>query len=261
MDGFVVSWQSEEPSGRLYDVAVAAAAQTGGVVAPYLEVAGLDSAQTGGQAALEADVAASLRDVLRRSSHPAVLRSGGVPVVFAFAMNRISPPAWQRITADLAAAGTPVRLVGDTGGAYYPTEFGMHQYNASTSVPSLARHWQGTATTQRAKDVLDGTSRLVTATVQPGWDDSLLRGDASPVVPRDEGARYDGTWDAALSADPDWVLVTSWNEWFEGTSIEPGVEQGDLALRQTAELASAWRGPVIGSAHNRGPVAKLARRR
>lgn len=261
VDGFVVAWQSEALSGRVYDTAVAAAAQTGGVVAPYLEVNGLDSVQTGGPAALEADVAASLRDVQRRSANQAVLRSGSVPVVFTFGMPRLSPAAWKRITADLATAGTPVRLVGDAAGAYYAAEFGVHQFTASTPVSKLAHDWQATTIKQRAKDVLDGTSQLVTATVQPGWDDSLLRGDANPVIPRDAGARYDGTWDAALSADPDWVLVTSWNEWFEGTSIEPGVEQGDLALRQTAARASAWRGPVIGSAKNGGPVTKPARRR
>jgi len=55
------------------------------------------------------------------------------------------------------------------------------------------------------------------------------------------GERYQATWDAALASDPDWILVTSWNEWYEGTAVEPSVRFGDLALRQTADNAAAWK--------------------
>jgi len=47
-----------------------------------------------------------------------------------------------------------------------------------------------------------------------------MRGLTNPVVDRQGGRRYDDTWAAALSGAPDWVVVTSWNEWFEGTSVE-----------------------------------------
>jgi hypothetical protein len=82
---------------------------------------------------------------------------------------------------------------------------------------------------------------LTVATVSPGYDDTNLRGDLNAVVPRGPaGERYIATWDSAIAAQPDWVLITSWNEWFEGTHIEPSVGNGDLALRQTAEQAARF---------------------
>ena len=39
--------------------------------------------------------------------------------------------------------------------------------------------------------------------------------------PRRNGATYDSMWRAALSARADLVTITSYNEWNEGTQIEP----------------------------------------
>ncbi|MFN3422855.1 MAG: hypothetical protein ACK40X_14170 [Armatimonadota bacterium] len=44
-------------------------------------------------------------------------------------------------------------------------------------------------------------------------------------------------WEAAIEANPDWVLITSWNEWHEGSEIEPSVENGDRELKTTAKYA------------------------
>ena len=39
--------------------------------------------------------------------------------------------------------------------------------------------------------------------------------------PRRNGATYDSMWKAAISAGADAVTITSYNEWHEGTQIEP----------------------------------------
>jgi len=44
-------------------------------------------------------------------------------------------------------------------------------------------------------------------------------------------------WEEALRANPDWVLITSWNEWHEGSEIEPSWEYGDLYIRLTGRYA------------------------
>ena len=54
----------------------------------------------------------------------------------------------------------------------------------------------------------------------PGYDGSRA-GESSIVVPRRNGATYDHLWRAALAAHPDMVTITSFNEWGEGTQIEP----------------------------------------
>jgi hypothetical protein len=56
--------------------------------------------------------------------------------------------------------------------------------------------------------------------VGPGYDARRCTGDRV-VKPRRAGATYDAMWEAALAADADLVTITSYNEWGEGTQIEP----------------------------------------
>jgi len=51
---------------------------------------------------------------------------------------------------------------------------------------------------------------------------------------------YDWAWETALQYNPDYVLITSWNEFFEGTAIEPSKEYGDFYIKKTAEWVKRW---------------------
>ena len=61
---------------------------------------------------------------------------------------------------------------------------------------------------------------LCAPSVGPGFDSRRSTG-ATTVQPRRRGQTYDRMWRAALNAAPDMVTVTSYNEWHEGTQIEP----------------------------------------
>jgi hypothetical protein len=56
--------------------------------------------------------------------------------------------------------------------------------------------------------------------VGPGYDASRATGD-SRVKPRRQGATYDAMWRSAIAAGADGITITSYNEWHEGTQIEP----------------------------------------
>jgi hypothetical protein len=56
--------------------------------------------------------------------------------------------------------------------------------------------------------------------VGPGFDAVRATGDER-VRQRNDGRVYDHMWQAALRASPDLVTITSYNEWHEGTQIEP----------------------------------------
>jgi glycoprotein endo-alpha-1,2-mannosidase len=56
--------------------------------------------------------------------------------------------------------------------------------------------------------------------VGPGYDATRATGDPR-VKPRREGATYDGMWRSAIRSGADAVTITSYNEWHEGTQIEP----------------------------------------
>ena len=66
---------------------------------------------------------------------------------------------------------------------------------------------------------------LCAPSVGPGYEASQATGDTR-VKPRLLGDTYDSMWKAALDADADVVTITSYNEWGEGTQIEPAGRGG-----------------------------------
>jgi glycoprotein endo-alpha-1,2-mannosidase len=63
---------------------------------------------------------------------------------------------------------------------------------------------------------------LCAPSVGPGYDGARA-GEPPVTKPRRNGATYDALWTAAIRAHPDYVTITSYNEWGEGTQIEPAV--------------------------------------
>jgi uncharacterized protein (TIGR03437 family) len=66
---------------------------------------------------------------------------------------------------------------------------------------------------------------------------------------REGGALYRRSWEQALESDPQWILITSWNEFLEHTHIEPSEMWGDQYLRITREYVSRWKSdyPLISA--------------
>jgi glycoprotein endo-alpha-1,2-mannosidase len=69
---------------------------------------------------------------------------------------------------------------------------------------------------------------LCAPSVGPGYD-ARLATRATLVRPRLYGATYDRMWRSAVRAKPDVVTITSYNEWQEGTQIEPARTQTERA--------------------------------
>ena len=61
---------------------------------------------------------------------------------------------------------------------------------------------------------------LCAPSVGPGYDARLATRHEA-IRPRNDGLTYDRMWKTALKAGPDIVTITSYNEWQEGTQIEP----------------------------------------
>ena len=83
--------------------------------------------------------------------------------------------------------------------------------------------------------------RISCASVIPGYDDTKVN-KPGRVVDRQDGQIYRVLWEEAIKSRPDWVVITSWNEWHEGTEIEPSFEDGDKYLKLTAEYARRFLG-------------------
>jgi glycoprotein endo-alpha-1,2-mannosidase len=80
---------------------------------------------------------------------------------------------------------------------------------------------------------------LCAPSVGPGYDARRAVGDMR-VKPRRNGQTYDLMWTAALTAGADLVTITSYNEWHEGTQIEPARPWVAPQGRKYAGYDGAW---------------------
>jgi hypothetical protein len=242
IDGFIVSWAGADKDGTQFGLAVNAADAQGQKITGYLESA---MSGTGYAAVSESRELSWLAQLLQYSNHSSFLKtSSGVPIVFVYDMSILTPAQWQDLLLQLQLTyGEQVALVGDDPDAsYLPYEWGVHYYGATSSQADLTAYSFNTALALKEHAALyGGSAPLFAATVSPGYNDQALRGNTNPVVSRDGGQRYVQTWDAALAGQPDWVLVTSWNEWFEDTSVEPGAVSGPQALSTTQVESASWK--------------------
>jgi glycoprotein endo-alpha-1,2-mannosidase len=119
-----------------------------------------------------------------------------------------------RIFANTALAGTAKK--GGFDGLY---TYDVYVYDGS-SFPRLCKQaWK--------------LGLLCAPSVGPGYDARRATGDAR-VRSRLRGARYDWMWRKAVHSRADIVTVTSYNEWHEGTQIEPAAAGGAYASYEGA---------------------------
>ncbi|WBH18083.1 endo-1,3-alpha-glucanase family glycosylhydrolase [Sphingomonas radiodurans] len=231
LTGLIVSWWGGDSFEDQALPAILDAAQRAGLkITVYLEQ------QKGGAAGAARDIT-YLRTKYAR--HPAWLGVRGRPVLFLYlqALRDLPAREWRR------AAGNAF-LVGDVSpreeadfAAWAPSMDGIHVYVLAPYVkgmkPAEMTRWADRTYPAWKRRIGE---QLFCATVIPGFDDTLVPGRKSPrpTVARAEGGTYRALWDAAIRHEADWVLVTSFNEWHEGSEIEPSREHGDRYLQLTA---------------------------
>jgi hypothetical protein len=80
---------------------------------------------------------------------------------------------------------------------------------------------------------------LCLPSVGPGFTAGRAGGDPR-VKLRRGGSTYDSMWKAALAAGADQVTITSFNEWHEGTQIEPAAPAGRRGAYRYLGYDGAW---------------------
>ncbi len=241
LTGFVVSWWRQ---GDFHDegmpLMLDTAAKHGLAISVYYE-----AVPPRGKPTVEGAVDDLLYIMRKYGSHPAWLKVGGKPVIFIYgrAVSDMKLEGWGKIMNDFTAKypGGAV-FIGDQITPEAARIFdGIHTYNPTglTKGKSLEEIRTWAKTTFPAWVKTAGRDRIACVTIIPGYDDSVQpsRKPPRPITERYNGETYKVMWEEAIAANPDWVIVTSWNEWHEGSDIEPSVELGDKDLKTTKQFA------------------------
>ena len=80
---------------------------------------------------------------------------------------------------------------------------------------------------------------LCAPSVGPGFD-ARRSAHLATTKPRRAGATYDHMWRAAIASHADRVTITSFNEWHEGTQIEPAAPAGRHGIYRYFGYDGAW---------------------
>jgi hypothetical protein len=165
------------------------------------------------------------------SRHRHILRSEEKPTVFIYQriLDSIPIDSVRTIQSGLAMINYGYKA------SNLPEFAGYHEF-----LPPFQNGQENGKIYKLARQIADSKGKIFAAPVMPGFDNRSLETPGT-LINRNKGKYYKKLWDAVITAQPDWVLITSFNEWFEGTEIEPSLEYGDYYMRLTKQYAQKFK--------------------
>ncbi len=181
--------------------------------------------------------------------HSAYLRYRGKPVIFFWRQQRFDTATWAAIRQAVDPNHTTWWIAEGLDPDYLEVFDGLHLYSIAWAGNPAAELSKWPPRIQKVENRL-GVDKLWAATVMPGYNDLNLNRADSFVRPRNNGNFYRQTWAAARATEPDMLIITSFNEWLEGTQIETSATYGNFYLDLTRQLVNESKAapPENGSA-------------
>jgi len=239
IDGSILSWWGlGDYSDQALTAILEQAAGTNYGVTIYYETPMVARRREEGQSVADRIYADLNALLVTHSAKPNWITVHGRPVVVLYVVGTYEIAVWEEVKDRLRADGFDPFFLGDTFDPdYLAVMDGLHTYNP------IGITMRGDALDEpyaRACQACHAQGKLFAATAVPGYDDRKIR-TPGVLVARGDGSYFRETWRAAAASGADWVLITSYNEWHEGSEIEPSREYGKDYLFLTRQLAAGFK--------------------
>jgi len=243
IDAFIATWWGQNTfDDRALRVVLERAAEKDFSVSVYWE-----TAPGSGDEQIDKAVDDLLYILNEYGSHPAFLKLDGKPVIFVYGrvMGQVPLEAWPAIISRTEERydGDFLLIADGYNESYARALDGIHTYNICGWVQGKTPeelHELAGGSFKGAVALAKQHAKVSCITIIPGYDDTKIRTPGIDAK-RLDGQTYEVLWEEAIEADPDWVVITSWNEWHEGSEIEPSWEDGDRYIKLTGEWARRFK--------------------
>lgn len=190
------------------------------------------------------------------ANHPNYLRIDGKPVIIFTDMQRPwnnnarALAGWKRIRDAADPGRTAIWMSEGYSTMFNPLFDGLYVYRVDhRTAPGAWAKQPGLAAAMRKVQETSGQKLYFADTIAAGFDDTRsrrLKGDVRVPAPtfarnRRNGQYMRDTFGVTEQTSSDFMIVKSFNEWVEGSAIEPSKGAGDLYMKVTCELANAYR--------------------
>jgi hypothetical protein len=207
----------------------------------------------------------------RYKDHPAMLKIEGLPVVMIWTAWGHTPAEWQGVFDRLEKAGIKAFPImsgsyqNGKGEEYLGPFRSLEEYTLvdveDCQLADFMKTMRGHIDNyNRTKGFKNGKPAQHHATISPGYDETRNPGRKTKNggfkgagwkdrtkfgvnYPDDpDGTYYRGTFEAAMSSNPDWLHISTFNELYEFSHIEATFEHGYKYIDLTAEFVRKFKG-------------------
>ncbi len=230
IDGFVMSWfgPGEPYTSGVFGTLLNQASSQGFHVAVDIDMG------QGFLSTIEEAQGAVDHAIHSLGSHPAYLRYDGKPVIFFWNQQRFTPQQWAGVRSAVDPNHDSIWIAEGNALAYVGVFDGLNLYNIAWSGSPA-----GTNATWASR--VKGAGGIFVATAMPGFDESHL-GRADPVVrDRGNGSFFQASFSGAVASSPHMIIITSWNEFFENSHIEPSANFGTQYLDMARDMIGQYK--------------------
>ncbi len=249
IDAFVMSWFG--PKNGNLTVGVFNALLDQSAAKGFHAAASVDMGEAGYNATV-GEVTNSIRSLVSdRVNHPGYLRYQGKPLIYFWNEHRFSGADWASIRKQTDPDHHTLWVTEGADTSLIPTFDSLYLFNTSWSSNPLS-----TANTW-ARRTLGAGGVFYGPTVTPGWNEALLgRSVKTATEDRANGHFLANSFSGAAASGADVILIVSWNEFFEGSYIEPSQKYGTVSLDTLRPLIAAWKsGAPVSAAASGGSAA------